>query len=78
MSKEMINDESLDRVVGGYMNFNYNTQKLKYRHEETKVTTYYNIKDFENAWKLSNQLHSQNLHEDVIIARLIDAGYIEA
>jgi len=76
MAKEMLNDENLEYVVGGYMNFNYNTKKLKYRHEETKAVTYYEIDDFENAWKLSNQLHAQNLHEDTIIARLKSAGYI--
>ena len=76
MSKEYINEEALDQVVGGYMNFNYNTKVLKYRHEETQAVTTYQILDFENAWKLSNALHAQNMHEDQIIARLQSEGYI--
>lgn len=77
MSKEMINEEKLDQVVGGFMNFNYNTQKLTYKHEETGAVTTYDIVDFENAWKMSNSLHGQNLHEDTIIQRMMSAGYIK-
>lgn len=76
MSRELINDQSLEQVVGGYMNFNYHTNILTYKHEETGVTTKYTIKDFENAWKLSNQLHAQNMHEDKIIAELKAKHYI--
>ena len=50
------------------MNFNYNTQILTYTHEETGVVTTYQILDFENAWKTSNNMHGQNIHEDSIIA----------
>ncbi len=77
MAKQMINEESLDQVVGGLMNFNYNTKILTYKHEETGVKTTYQILDFENAWKLSNSLHGQNLHEDKIIAQLKAKGYIK-
>lgn len=76
MAKEFLNEESLDQVVGGYMNFNYKTKVLTYRHEETKEVTKYEITNFEEAWKLSNELHAQNLHEDIIIARLKSAKYI--
>lgn len=77
MSKQLVNDTELDQVVGGYMNFNYNTHILKYKHEELGTVTNYNILDFEQAWKLSNKLHAQNLHEDKIIQQLIDNKYIE-
>lgn len=76
MSKEIINDDSLDQVVGGFMNFNYMTKVLTYTHEENHTVTKYQIKDFEKAWKLSNALHAKNLHEDDIIAQLINNGYI--
>lgn len=76
MAREALNDESLNRVVGGWMHFNYYTQVLTYTHEETGQVTNYNILDFENAWKLSNELHGQNLHEDAIMAQLMSRGYI--
>lgn len=74
--RKNISDEALEYVVGGYMNMNYNTKILTYTHEETKVVTRYKILDFEKAWKTSNALHSQNVHEDNIIAELISNGYI--
>lgn len=77
MSKQMVNDEALDKVVGGFMQFNYYTQVLKYTHEELGTVTNYNILDFEKAWKLSNALHAENYHEDKIIAELKAKGYIE-
>ena len=75
--RERLNDDNMEYVVGGYMNMNYNTKILTYTHEETKNVTRYQILDFENAWKLSNELHSQNHHEDSIIAELISRGYIQ-
>jgi hypothetical protein len=71
-----INEESLDQIVGGYMNFNYHTNILTYTHEETNAVTKYQIKNFEKAWKRSNELHAQNLHEDKIIADLLSHDYI--
>ena len=77
MAKQLIDEENLDQVVGGLMNFNYKTKVLTYTHEETGAKTKYQILDFENAWKLSNSLHSQNLHEDKIVAQLKAKGYIK-
>ena len=77
MSREFINEENLEQVVGGLMNFNYNTKILTYTHEETGAKTKYQIVDFEQAWKLSNQLHGQGLHEDKIMAQLKAKGYIK-
>ena len=77
MAREALSDDLLDRVVGGWMHFNYYTQVLTYTHEETGVVTNYDIIDFEKAWKLSNELHGQNLHEDKIMAQLMDKGYIK-
>lgn len=79
MSKERqaISDEALDQVVGGWMHFDYNNQTLKYTHEETGAVTYYEILDFENAWKTSNSMHGDNIHEDKIIAKLKSKHYIK-
>ena len=35
MAREIINEEHLDNVVGGWMHFNANTKILTYTHEET-------------------------------------------
>ena len=76
MARELVNDEALEQVVGGLMNFNYYTQVLTYTHEELGTVTKYKILDFKKAWVMSNELHGQNLHEDKIIAQLIESGYI--
>lgn len=77
MSREQIKDESLDKVVGGLMNFNYNTNVLKYTHEELHTVTTYEIVDFMAAWQLSNARHADGVHEDQIISELLDKGYIK-
>ena len=74
--RKAIADEALDKIVGGYMNFNYNTNVLTYTHEETGEVTTYQIDDFEHAWKLSNSMHGDNYHEDTIIETLLNKGYI--
>lgn len=76
MAREMLNEDSLDKVVGGFMHFNYYTKVLTYTHEETGAVTTYDIYDFEKAWKLSSKMHGDNKHEDVIMQTLIDNGYI--
>lgn len=76
MAREMLNDESMNQVVGGFMHFNYTTKVLTYTHEETGDVTSYQILDFEKAWKLSNKMHGENKHEDVIMQTLKDNGYI--
>ena len=76
MAREQINNNDLDKVVGGWMHFNYNTQILTYTHEETGQVTNYQINDFENAWKTSNSMHGDNYHEDDIIAKLLSNNYI--
>ncbi len=76
MTREMLNDNALDKVVGGFMHFNYATQILTYTHEETGEVTTYKIHDFEHAWKLSASMHGDNRHEDVIMQALLDNGYI--
>ena len=76
MKNQILSDEELDQVIGGLMNFNYDTKVLTYTHEERKTVTKYNIVDFEKAWKLSNARHAENVHEDNIIAEMLSKGYI--
>lgn len=77
MGKEIINEKDMEQVVGGYMNFNYNTKVLTYTHEETREVTTYQILNFDEAWKLNNEMHGQGVHEDQIIAALKSKGYIK-
>lgn len=77
MSKEMLKDEYMKGVNGGFMHFNYYTQVLTYTHEETGEVTKYQILDFEKAWKLSNKMHGDNKHEDVILSTMLENGYIQ-
>lgn len=74
--RKAISDDALNQVVGGFMQFDYTEKSLKYTHEETGEVTYYDVDDFENAWKVSNSMHGQNIHEDRIIAELLNKGYI--
>ena len=76
MAREMINEGSLDQVVGGFIHFNRNNYVLTYTHEETGDVTTYDILDFDKAWQISANLHGQNVHEDRIIAILKSKGYI--
>ena len=76
MAREIINEEHLDNVVGGWMHFNSNTKELTYTHEETGAVTKYKIVKYKRAWGMSSDLHSQGLHEDVIIQKMLADGCI--
>ena len=74
-SNSILNDEELDQVVGGIMNFNAQTNKMTCCDGDGRVTQY-NILNYEKAWEMSNKLHIQGMPEDAIINRMIDNGYI--
>ena len=76
MAREIINEEHLDNVVGGWMHFNANTKILTYTHEETGEVKTYNIVKYNRAWGMSNSLHTKGLHEDVIIQKMLADGCI--
>ena len=76
MAREMMNEDALDQVVGGFMHFNANTKVLTYTHEETGAVTTYQILQYNRAWGMSNALHTQGLHEDDIIGKMLADGCI--
>ena len=75
MSIEKINDENLEQIVGGFFAFDYNNKTITYTHDDGSVTIH-NILDYDNAWKMSNNLHGLNYREDDILAKMIKEGYV--
>lgn len=75
MAKVALNDDNLDKVVGGLMRFNYRTQIMTFT-DAAGVSTTYPINDFDSAWERSNELHAKNYREETIVQDLIDNGYI--
>ena len=73
--RKSIDEEKLEKIVGGMFAFNGNTMTLTYTHADGSVTTH-RILDYRNAFTMSNNLHGQNVPEDTILAKMIAEGYI--
>lgn len=73
--KKILNDQEVEQVVGGLMDFNPSTMILTYTHEDNSVTKH-PILNYDKAWEMSNQLHAQNYREDTILKKLKSAGYV--
>ena len=71
---QKLNDNDLDQINGGLMDFNGDV--LTYTSPETGVVTTYTILNYDEAWKMSNDMHAQNYREDTIIKKLKQNGYI--
>ena len=70
-----INNNDLEKVVGGFFDWDTNTGIMTYTHKNGAVTTH-KILNAKAGWALSNSLHGQLVPEDEILAQLIAAGYI--
>ena len=75
MSREMLEEENLVQVVGGCMQFNSRWKEMIYTDGQGTEKSF-RIFDLNNAWKMSNDLHSQNIPEDQIIEKMLMYGYI--
>ena len=77
MSEERkeLKDRELEQVVGGLFVFNPQTMIMTYTHEDGSVTEHPILK-YDEAWKMSNDLHGQNYREDTILKKMKQAGYI--
>ena len=75
MSYERIDENSLEKVVGGFFSWNTNTGYMTYTHKDGSVTKH-RILDAEKGYDLSNKLHGQKMPEDDILDKLINAGYL--
>lgn len=70
-----LNENDLDKVVGGLFEWYPKYNVMKYTHDDGSVTKH-TIVDYEKGWDLSTRLHAQSVPEDEILSRLITAGYI--
>ncbi|MBR2258957.1 MAG: hypothetical protein IJ899_16845 [Blautia sp.] len=73
--RKVIDEENLEHVVGGFFNFNGTNNTMTYYHPDGTVTVH-KVLDFKLAWKMSNDLHGQNVPEDNILSQMVSAGYI--
>lgn len=74
-NKEVVNEQDLDKVVGGLFDWYPNYNVMIYTHPDGSQTRH-TILDYKEGWKLSNQLHGEFVSEDEILKKLIQAGYI--
>jgi len=72
---EKIDENKLEKVIGGKFSWNSNTGIMTYTHKDGSKTTH-RILDLDKGYDLSSQLHGQGMPEDDILTRLINAGYI--
>ena len=75
MSFEKIDENKLEKVIGGKFCWNSNTGIMTYTHKDGSKTTH-RILDLDKGYDLSDKLHGQGMPEDDILAQLINAGYI--
>ena len=75
MNREELNDNELESVVGGLINFNASTNVLTYYDESGSKHTY-KILDYDNAWSYCHRCNQANKTEDYIISGLKSRGYI--
>ena len=73
--RNLIKDENLDCVVGGYFQFDGDNSTITYSHKDGSVTVH-QVLNLMEAWKMSNDLHGQLVPEDEIMARMIQNGYV--
>ena len=73
--REIIDDESLEKVVGGLFEWYPRYNVMKYTHDDGSVTKH-TVLDYSKAWELSTKLHGQFVPEDEILEQLIQSGYV--
>ena len=74
-NRKPLTETDLENTVGGAFVFNQGNSTLTYYHDDGSVSQHH-ILDYDNAWYCSNQWHSMNYTEDVILSALIKRGYI--
>ena len=71
---QKLNDDDLDQVSGGLLDFNGDV--LTYFRGDSGTTHTFRILNYDAAWQMSNDLHAKSYHEDYIIGQMMQAGYI--
>ena len=75
-NRVILNDEDLEKVVGGLFVFHKKSKYLTFTHQNGEVTNH-NILDYQKAWETVCTLEAQNMDEDKIFQQLINKGYID-
>lgn len=75
MNRSSLRDDELENVNGGRFRINGAGTSMYYHHADGSVS-YHAVLDGGMAWSLICSLEAQNVHEDIIFARLVDHGYI--
>ena len=73
--RNALNEQELENVVGGLFDFNPNEMIMVYTHADGSQTQH-PIYNYDEAWKMSNDLHAQNYREDTILKKMQAAGYV--
>ena len=71
-----LSDEEMEKINGGYMDFNAKTQIMTFLHADGSVTTH-QILDYDNAWYWCNYYHGINVPEENILNWLVQQGYVQ-
>ena len=73
--KRILTEQELENVTGGLFDFKPKEMIIVYTHEDG-TQTQHPIYNYEEAWKMSNNLHAQNYREDTILKKMRAAGYV--
>ena len=73
--RKIIDDKSLEKVVGGFFHFNGYDETITYSHKDGSQTVH-KVLDMDKAWETSNNMHAKNIPEDDIMKELQDKGYV--
>ena len=73
--RKIIEENKLEKVVGGFFQFNTDNGTITYSHKDGSETVH-QVLDMNNAWVTSNLMHAQLVPEDDIMKELQDKGYV--
>ncbi len=73
--RKIIDEKSLEKVVGGFFHFNTNNNTITYSHKDGSKTVH-KILDLDKAWETSNNMHAKKIPEDDIMKELENKGYV--
>lgn len=73
--KIIIDEKTLEKVVGGFFNFNTDDGTIIYLHKDGSQTVH-KVLDMDKAWETSNLMHAQKTPEDDIMRELENKGYV--
>ena len=73
--RKIIDEKSLEKVVGGFFLFSGSAQTITYTHKDGS-TTVHQVLNMDKAWETSNNMHAQKIPEDDIMRELQNQGYV--